>query len=225
MAKSTKCSWWLVVIGLPPYKNLPGSKIIIKRLFNEEGFKVKWGGWAIFMTAGHYGGAVSSPTPSPWKDAVSPWSPRMCTHWLVFCLLSLAEETLWQLLVRWKCDLRSHGLSSQWNSPGQNIGVGSRSLLQGIFPTQGSNPRLLHCRQILVCCLLLNEDQLLLGQESTVKRLHSSRFDWLWCSHCSVASTFWKVIFPQWWDSQVDTMSLTKSFSNDHLIIIECWEN
>ena len=149
MAKSTKCSWWLVIIGLPPYKNLPGSKIIIKRLFNEEGFKVKWGGWAIFMTAGHYGGAVSSPTPSPWKDAVSPWSPRMCTHWLVFCLLSLAQETLWQLLVRWKCDLRSHGLSSQWNSPGQNIGVGSHSLLQGIFPAQGSNPRLLHCRRIL----------------------------------------------------------------------------
>ena len=36
-----------------------------------------------------------------------------------------------------------------WNSPGQNIGLGSRSLLQGIFPTQGSNPGLLHCRQIL----------------------------------------------------------------------------
>ena len=29
---------------------------------------------------------------------------------------------------------------SPWNSPGQNTGVGSRSLLQGIFPTQGSNP-------------------------------------------------------------------------------------
>ena len=31
-----------------------------------------------------------------------------------------------------------HGLYSPWNSPGQNIGVGSCSLLQGIFPTQGS---------------------------------------------------------------------------------------
>ena len=31
----------------------------------------------------------------------------------------------------------------------QNTGVGSRSLLQGIFPTQGSNRGLLHCRQIL----------------------------------------------------------------------------
>ena len=38
---------------------------------------------------------------------------------------------------------------SQWNSPGQNTGVGSLSLHQGIFPTQGSNPGLLHCRQIL----------------------------------------------------------------------------
>ena len=35
------------------------------------------------------------------------------------------------------------------NSPGQNTGGGSLSLLQGIFPTQGSNPGLLHCKQIL----------------------------------------------------------------------------
>ena len=35
------------------------------------------------------------------------------------------------------------------NSPGQNTGVGSLSLLQGIFPTQGWNPGLLHCRQVL----------------------------------------------------------------------------
>ena len=45
--------------------------------------------------------------------------------------------------------LRPHGLHSPWNSPGQNTGVGSLSLLQGIFPTQGSNPGLLHCRRIL----------------------------------------------------------------------------
>ena len=45
--------------------------------------------------------------------------------------------------------LRSHGLYNIWNSPGQNTGVGSLSLLQRIFPTQGSNPGLLHCRWIL----------------------------------------------------------------------------
>ena len=38
---------------------------------------------------------------------------------------------------------------SPWNSPGQNSGVGSLSLLQGIFPTQGSNLGLLHHEQIL----------------------------------------------------------------------------
>ena len=36
-----------------------------------------------------------------------------------------------------------------WISPGKNTGVGSHSLLQGIFLTQGSNLGLLHCRQIL----------------------------------------------------------------------------
>ena len=45
--------------------------------------------------------------------------------------------------------LRPHGLYSLQNSPGQNTGKGSLSLLQGIFPTQGSNPGLPHCRQIL----------------------------------------------------------------------------
>ena len=47
--------------------------------------------------------------------------------------------------------LQPHGLYiySPWNSPGQNTGVGSLSLFQGIFPTQGSNPGLLHCGWIL----------------------------------------------------------------------------
>ena len=40
-------------------------------------------------------------------------------------------------------------MDSPWNSPGQNTGVGSFSLLQEIFPTQGSNPGLPHCRQVL----------------------------------------------------------------------------
>ena len=42
-----------------------------------------------------------------------------------------------------------HGLYSLWNSLGQNTGVGNLSLLQGIFPTQGQNPGLPYCRQIL----------------------------------------------------------------------------
>ena len=42
-----------------------------------------------------------------------------------------------------------HGLYSPWNSLDQNTGVSSLSLLQGIFPTQGSNPGLPHCGRIL----------------------------------------------------------------------------
>ena len=47
------------------------------------------------------------------------------------------------------CESQPARLLCPWNSPGQNAGVGSHSLFQGIFPTQGSNPGLLHCRQIL----------------------------------------------------------------------------
>ena len=44
---------------------------------------------------------------------------------------------------------RPHRLYSPWNSPGQDTGVGSLSLLQAIFPTQETNWGLLHCRWIL----------------------------------------------------------------------------
>ena len=49
--------------------------------------------------------------------------------------------------------LRPYGLQPArflcpWNSPGKNIGLGCHALLQGIFPTQRSNLRLLYCRQI-----------------------------------------------------------------------------
>ena len=54
----------------------------------------------------------------------------------------------------WNCSvmadsLRPCGLYSPRDSPVQNTGVGSHSLLQGIFPTQGLSPGLLHFRQIL----------------------------------------------------------------------------
>ena len=57
------------------------------------------------------------------------------------CLVSESHSVL-------SDSLRPHGLHP-WNSPGQNTGVGSLSLLQRIFPTQEPNPDLPHCRQIL----------------------------------------------------------------------------
>ena len=66
-------------------------------------------------------------------------------HWSCLC-----DEVKWSE----SCSVMSnslwpHGLYSPWNSLGQNTGVGSLSLLQGIFPNQGLNPGLLHCRGIL----------------------------------------------------------------------------
>ena len=52
------------------------------------------------------------------------------------------------------CDLTDYKptrLRCPWNSSGKNTGVDCHSLLQGIFLTQGSNPGLLRCRQILHC--------------------------------------------------------------------------
>ena len=59
-----------------------------------------------------------------------PSFPHLC-----FCLFFLKWKSL-----SLSYSLRPHGLYSPRNSPGQNTGVGGHSLLQGIFPTQGSNP-------------------------------------------------------------------------------------
>ena len=83
-----------------------------------------------------------------------------CGNWRVPCLLKWLHKSMHVLKGRRTNheseshsvvfnSLWPHGLHSPWNSPGQTTGVGSCSLLQGIFPTQGSNPGLLHCRQIL----------------------------------------------------------------------------
>ena len=67
-----------------------------------------------------------------------------------FCLSLIPAYSMWCESCSVMCNsLRPHGLYRPWNSPGQNIWVGSLSLLQGIFPTQGSNPGLPHFGQIL----------------------------------------------------------------------------
>ena len=50
--------------------------------------------------------------------------------------LSVISDSLW-----------SHGLLCPWDFPGRNTGVGRHFLLQGIFPAQGSNLRLLHLQR------------------------------------------------------------------------------
>ena len=72
-------------------------------------------------------------------------------YWSQYSNLLIFKKVKWELLSRVSDSLWPHGLYSPWNSPGQNSEVGSLSLLQGILPTQGSNPGLLHCRQTLYC--------------------------------------------------------------------------
>ena len=59
----------------------------------------------------------------------------------------LSWRSLWKSLSH--VQLFATPWTSPWTSPGQNTRVGSLSLLQGIFPTQGLNPGLPHCRGIL----------------------------------------------------------------------------
>ena len=93
----------------------------------------------------------------------------MSVIWIIFFQTMIGIKSCFQMMINIKsflhlkqcersesesCSVVSyslwpHGLYSPWDSPGQNTGVGSLSLLQGTFPTQGSNPCLLHCGRIL----------------------------------------------------------------------------
>ena len=63
---------------------------------------------------------------------------------LLACLVTQLCPTLFSLM-----DCSPPGSSFSWDSPGKNTRVSSPSFLQGIFPVQGWNLSLLHCRQIL----------------------------------------------------------------------------
>ena len=67
----------------------------------------------------------------------------------IYIVLGVSHLKKWSVLVM-SNSLWPHVLC-QWNSSGKNTGVACHSLLQGIFQTQGSNPGLLHHRQILYC--------------------------------------------------------------------------
>jgi len=70
--------------------------------------------------------------------------PNLNSGLLVLCLVAQLRPTLCDTM-----DCSPPGSSVHRDSPGKNTGVGCHALLQGIFPTQGSNPGLSRCRQIL----------------------------------------------------------------------------
>ena len=72
---------------------------------------------------------------------------HMCNAlYVCICMKWKLLSWVWLFATSWTVACQS---PVSMDSPGQNTGVGGRSLLQGIFPTQGSNPGLPHCRQIL----------------------------------------------------------------------------
>ena len=82
-------------------------------------------------------------------EKIENWITLLCTP-ETYTVLWFNYEVKWSESHSVVSDsLRPHVLYRPWSSPGQNTGVGSLSLLQRIFPTQGLNPGLLHCRLIL----------------------------------------------------------------------------
>ena len=79
--------------------------------------------------------------------------------------------------------LQLHRLYSPWNSPGQNTGMGCLSLHQGIFPTQGSNPGLPHCGQILYQLSRKGSPRILEWVAYPFSRVSSQPRDWTQVSH------------------------------------------
>ena len=92
---------------------------------------------------------IHTPNPSPlfiFKNSSLKVMGRSLGLLSMKCLFSLLESESFSAV---SDSLWPHGLQSPWNSPGQNTGVQSLSLLQRIFPTQGLNPGLPNCRRIL----------------------------------------------------------------------------
>ena len=82
-----------------------------------------------------------------WLEQTTQWS--IISRCVCVCAQSLNHVWLWNPM---DCSLPDSSLHG--DSPGKNTGVGCHALLQGIFPTEGSNPGLLlllHCRQTLYC--------------------------------------------------------------------------
>ena len=87
--------------------------------------------------------------------------------------------------------LQPHGLYSPWNSPGQNTGVGSHSLLQGTFPTQESNQGLWRCRWILYQLSYQGSNER--SQRICIKVL-TTVSAWRGCLFLSLLSWMWMIM-------------------------------
>ena len=105
-----------------------------------------------------------------WHSHLLPFTQDQGRLWLclwpisgiVGCLVAKS----WHILL-WPHGLQPASLLCPWDFPGKNTGLSCHFFFQGIFPSQGLNPNLLHCRWILYCwatgeapCQVLNEIRL-----------------------------------------------------------------
>ena len=116
---------------------------------------------------------------------VIPFHPRnkACLVDAVLCLVTLLCPTLCDPM-----DCSLPGSSVYGDSPGKKTWVGWHFLLQGIFPTQGSNPGLLYCRWIL--CHLSHQGSLY----TTEEEIQIRREIWIlgWIHHGRPAHSYQK---------------------------------
>ena len=92
-----------------------------------------------------------------WKKIINKGHEEWIGGISIFCNLECRNPDISFYLHVWVSEsllivsdsLQPYGLYSSWNSPDQNTGVGSLSLLQGTFPSKESNPDLPHCRRAL----------------------------------------------------------------------------
>ena len=133
----------------------------------------------------------------------------MLFHHPVLCLVAQSRLTL--------CDPMNcgrPGASVPGDSPGKNTGVGGHALLQGIFPTQGSNPGLLLRRQVLYWlshrdAITIPEEHLSKGHiTQTSSRLIKHPLSWgenkmclywqMWCRWTPAEDSTWQASLRFW---------------------------
>ena len=112
------------------------------------------------------------------KDTVCPSLLSACPDLCESESCSVVSDSLWP-----------HGLYSPWNCTNQNTGVGSHSLLQGIFLIQGSNPGLLHRRRILY--QLSHQGSPKFAYAFTKKQIHALLLVFQSPSHFRFSATPW----------------------------------
>ena len=118
------------------------------------GFERDW--ITIVYYRGWYGNPNSGKSSNTWKwnlcqtlylQRLEGFTVQIFTSWVNYLVLCLVAQSCLTLCDAMDCS--PPGSSVHGDSPGKNTGVGGHALLQGIFPDQGSNSGLPHCRRIL----------------------------------------------------------------------------